>query len=139
MQQQHAWEFFRAGGVDQVVIRTGQDIAHIGELDQKLWVALACPTRGIEFDSDTLDLIDEDKDGRIRPPELIAACQWAVARVRDPQVLADGGDVLQLSSLERDSEQGALLHAEAERMLALSGQAGGAALSLAQVLSLIHI
>ena len=92
MQQQHAWEFFRAGGVDQVVIRTGQDIAHIGELDQKLWVALACPTRGIEFDSDTLDLIDEDKDGRIRPPELIAACQWAVARVRDPQVLADGGD-----------------------------------------------
>ena len=55
MQQQHAWEFFRAGGVDQVVIRTGQDIAHIGELDQKLWVALACPTRGIEFDSDTLD------------------------------------------------------------------------------------
>lgn len=133
MQQQHAWEFFRAGGVDQVVIRTGQDIAYIGELDQKLWVALACPTRGIEFDSDTLDLIDEDKDGRIRPPELIAACQWAVARVRDPQVLADGGDVLQLSSLERDSEQGALLHAEAERMLALSGQAGGAALSLAQV------
>src|SRR2546427_742567 len=105
MQQQHAWEFFRAGGVDQVVIRTGQDIAHIGELDQKLWVALACPTRGIEFDSDTLDLIDEDKDGRIRPPELIAACQWAVERVRDPQVLADGGDVLQLSSLERDSEQ----------------------------------
>jgi len=118
--------------VDQVVIRTGQDIAHIGELDQKLWVALACPTRGIEFDSDTLDLIDEDKDGRIRPPELIAACQWAVARVRDPQVLADGGDVLQLSSLERDSEQGALLHAEAERMLALSGQAGGAAPGPAQ-------
>src|SRR2546427_4871853 len=44
---------------DQVVIRTGQDIAHIGELDQKLWVALACPTRGIEFDSDTLDRSEE--------------------------------------------------------------------------------
>jgi hypothetical protein len=53
--------------------------------------------------------------------------------VRDPQVLADGGDVLQLSSLERDSEQGALLHAEAERVLALAGQPGGTALSLAQV------
>jgi hypothetical protein len=67
MQKQYEWQFFRAGEVDQVVIRTGQDIAHIGELDQKLWVALACPTRGIEFDSATLDLIDESKDGRIRP------------------------------------------------------------------------
>jgi hypothetical protein len=131
--QQHAWEFFRAGGVDQVVLRTGQDIAHIGALDQKLWVALACPTRGIEFDNATLDLIDEDKDGRIRPPELIAACRWAVARVRDPQVLADGGDVLQLDSLERESPEGALLHAEAERVLALAGQAGAPALSLEQV------
>ena len=133
MQQQHVWEFFRAGGVDQVAIRTGQDIAHIGELDQKLWVALACPTRGIEFDSATLDLIDEDGDGRIRPPELIAACQWAVARVRDPQVLADGGDVLRLDSLEPGSEVGAPLHAEARRMLELAGHADADTLSLAQV------
>lgn len=133
MQQQHVWQFFRAGGVDQVVIRTGQDIAHIGQLDQKLWVALACPTRGIEFDSATLDLIDEDKDGRIRPPELVAACQWAVARVRDPQVLADGGDVLRLDSLDPESTLGAPLHAEARRMLALAGHADASALSLAQV------
>ena len=102
MHKQYEWQFFRAGEVDQVVIRTGQDIAHIGELDQKLWVALACPTRGIEFDGATLDLIDESKDGRIRPPELVAACEWAVARVRDPQVLADGGDVLQLGSINDD-------------------------------------
>ncbi|RZL41660.1 MAG: hypothetical protein EOP72_08100, partial [Variovorax sp.] len=78
----HTWQFFRAGGVDQVVIRTGEDIARIGQLDQKLWVALACPTRGIEFDPRTLDLIDTDRDGRIRPPELIAACEWACAHLK---------------------------------------------------------
>lgn len=131
--QQYAWQFFRAGDVDQVVIRTGQDIAHIGELDQKLWVALACPTRGIEFDSATLDLIDENGDGRIRPPELVAACDWAVARVRDPQVLADGGDVLQLSSINADAEEGALLLAEAQRVLALAATPEAATLTLAQV------
>jgi len=118
---EYEWQFFRAGEVDQVVIRTGQDIAHIGELDQKLWVALACPTRGIEFDSATLDLIDESKDGRIRPPELVAACEWAVARVRDPQVLTEGGDVLQLNSINDATEEGALLLAEARRVLELAG------------------
>ena len=133
MQQQYAWQFFRAGDVDQVVIRTGQDIAHIGELDQKLWVALACPTRGIEFDSATLDLIDESKDGRIRPPELVAACAWAVARVRDPQVLADGGDVLQLASINEQSEDGALLLAEARRVLALAGMPEASSITLEQV------
>lgn len=133
MQQQYEWQFFRAGEVDQVVIRTGQDIAHIGELDQKLWVALACPTRGIEFDSATLDLIDTSKDGRIRPPELVAACEWAVSCVRDPQVLADGGDVLQLASINADTEQGALLLAEAQRVLALAGSPEATSLTLAQV------
>ncbi|MGD9757005.1 MAG: hypothetical protein AB7U71_05700 [Comamonas sp.] len=133
MQKQYEWQFFRAGEVDQVVIRTGQDIAHIGELDQKLWVALACPTRGIEFDSATLDLIDESKDGRIRPPELVAACEWAVARVRDPQVLAEGGDVLQLNSINDATEEGALLLAEARRVLELAGLPDAQAITLAQV------
>ncbi|QXZ09609.1 hypothetical protein KUF54_16680 [Comamonas sp. Y33R10-2] len=133
MQQSYEWQFFRAGDVDQVVIRTGQDIAHIGELDKKLWVALACPTRGIEFDSATLDLIDESKDGRIRPPELVAACEWAVARVRDPQVLADGGDALQLSSINDATAEGATLLAEAQRVLELAGQPQAQVITLAQV------
>ena len=61
MHEAHDFKFFRAGGVDQVLICNGFDIAHMGELDQKLWVALACPTRGIEFDTRTLDLIDSGR------------------------------------------------------------------------------
>jgi len=79
MASNHTWKFFRAGGFDQVRLDTGADLMAIGELDQKLWVALACPTTGLEFDSGTLALIDTDKDGRIRAPELIAAVKWAGA------------------------------------------------------------
>ena len=129
----HAWQFFRAGGVDQVAIRTGEDIAHIGELDQTLWVALACPTRGIEFDSATLDLIDHDKDGRIRAPELVAACEWAVAQLKDPEVLTSGSDVLQLQSLRTDTPEGAALRAEAERILGWAEREGEDGLTLAEV------
>ena len=46
---QHIWRFFRAGGFDQVRIDRGSDIANLKSLDQKLWAALACPTRGVEF------------------------------------------------------------------------------------------
>lgn len=133
MQQQHEWQFYRAGGVDQVSIRTGADIANIGQLDQKLWVALACPTRGIEFDSATLDLIDTDADGRIRAPELVAACEWAVSMVQSPDVLAQGSDVLVLDSIRTDSETGQALVEEARRILKLSGKEGAGSVTLTDV------
>ena len=67
----HVWKFFRAGGFDQVRLETGADLMALDQLDQKLWVALACPTRGIEFGTRTLDLIDTDLDGRIRANERL--------------------------------------------------------------------
>lgn len=132
-QQQHEWQFFRAGGVDQVSIRTGADIANIGQLDQKLWVALACPTRGIEFDSATLDLIDQDADGRIRAPELVAACAWAVAMVKSPEVLTQGSDVLALESINDATPEGQALLDEARRILKLQGKEGVDSVTLADV------
>jgi hypothetical protein len=39
-------------------------------MDQKLWVALSCPTRGSHFDERTLAMVDADADSRIR--ELFA-------------------------------------------------------------------
>lgn len=58
----HDWRFFRAGGFDQVRLDRGTDLTALDELDQKLWVALACPTKGVEFDAKTLALIDTDGD-----------------------------------------------------------------------------
>jgi len=73
----HTWNFFRAGGFDQVRLDSGADLLALKELDQKLWVALGCPTRGREFDPKTLDLIDSDADGHVRACEVLAAVDWA--------------------------------------------------------------
>ena len=81
----YKWRFFRAGGFDQVKLDTGADLMALNQLDQKLWVALACPTNGLHFDSRTLQLIDTDKDGRVRAPELISAVQWAGSLLRTIQ------------------------------------------------------
>jgi hypothetical protein len=126
----HRWHFIRAGGTDQVIFRTGEDIARIGELDQKLWVALACPTRGIDFDTRTLDLIDTDRDARVRPPEVVAACEWVCARLRNPDVLLKGSDVLSLDDLDDGNPAGARLREEAQRLLHIQGRPDSDTLTL---------
>lgn len=47
------WRFFRAGGFDQVRLDTGAELLALDTLDQKLWVALSCPVKGIEFNNRT--------------------------------------------------------------------------------------
>lgn len=86
----HTWKFFRAGGFDQVRLERADDLLHLRELDPKLWVALSCPTKGVEFDAQTLALLDTDGDGFIRPPELLAAIDWAAARLADTEVFSQG-------------------------------------------------
>ena len=104
------WRFFRAGGFDQVRLETGAELAALGSLDQKLWVALSCPTRGVAFDSETLALVDSDHDGHIRAPEIIEAAQWSASQLRDPEWLMRGIDTLPLSALVDEDLRGAAQH-----------------------------
>jgi hypothetical protein len=118
----HIWKFFRAGGFDQVRLDTGADLLSLDELDQKLWVALACPTTGLEFDADTLALIDSDQDGRIRAPELIAAVKWAGACLRSPDDLLKGTADLPLSAINEATPEGRQVLAAARQILANLGK-----------------
>ncbi|MDP2811864.1 MAG: hypothetical protein Q8O34_17130 [Rhodocyclaceae bacterium] len=119
----HPWKFFRAGGFDQVRLDSAADLLAIGELDQKLWVALSCPVGGIEFDARTLQLIDGDSDGQVRAPELIAAARWAGARLADPDVLARSLPGVPLAAIRADDEAGAAIAAAARALAADLGKA----------------
>lgn len=99
----HVWQFFRIGGFDQVNLETWGDLAHLNELDQKLWVALSVPSRGLSIDEKTLALIDEDGDGHIRPPELIAAINWAGERIKLKKALVTGLSPLPLDIVDADT------------------------------------
>lgn len=118
----HTWKFFRAGGFDQVRLDTAADLLAIGELDQKLWVALSCPVKGIEFDARTLALIDSDNDGQVRAPELIAAVRWAGERLKDSEVLAQGLPGVPLAAIRDDDEAGADIVAAARALAADLGK-----------------
>jgi hypothetical protein len=113
----HTWKFFRAGGFNQVVIGSGADLLNLDQLDQKLWVALACPTTGVEFDKTTLALIDTDKDGRVRAPELIAAAKWAGGLFKNPDDLLKGRPTLKPSAINDASPEGKLIANFARQVL----------------------
>ncbi|HVV48307.1 MAG TPA: hypothetical protein VHO06_01490, partial [Polyangia bacterium] len=133
MSDGHRWTFFRAGGFDQVKLATGDDLANLGALDQKLWVALACPTTGLEIDARTLSLIDTDKDGRVRAPELIAAAAFACANLKNPDDLFKGAAVLPLDAIDDTRPEGKTLLASARRVLADTGKGDATSISIEDV------
>jgi hypothetical protein len=113
----YTWKFFRAGGFNQVVLNSGADLLNLDQLDQKLWVALACPTTGVEFDKTTLALIDTDKDGRIRVPELITAVKWAGGMLKNPDDLLKGSPTLRPAAINDANPEGKLIANFARQVL----------------------
>jgi hypothetical protein len=135
----HTWKFFRAGGFDQVRLDSGADLAALDQLDQKLWVALACPTTGLEFDAKTLALIDTDKDSRIRAPELIAAVKWACACLKNPDDLLKSAASLPLAAINDAPPEGKQLLASAKHILASLGKSDAADITLEDTTDTVKI
>jgi len=130
MNSNRTWKFFRAGGFDQVKLESGSDLMALDQLDQKLWVALACPTTGLHFDARTLALIDTDKDGRIRAPELIAAVKWAGSVLKNPDTLVKSPSPLPLNAINDATEEGKQLLASARQILVNLGKTDAVEISV---------
>ncbi|MEQ1913915.1 MAG: hypothetical protein ABL855_02380, partial [Sideroxydans sp.] len=133
MSSSHTWKFFRAGGFDQVQLDNGADLLALNTLNQKLWVALSCPTRGIEFDSRTLDMIDSDGDGQVRANEVLAAISWAGALLKDADLLIKGNDQLVLSDIVDSTPEGKLVLASARHILKSLGKPDASFISLSDM------
>ena len=111
------WQYCSVGGVVRVKVASGEDLAHLGELDQKLWTVLSCPTKGLEFDGKTLELLDTDADGKIRVPEVVKAAEWLTSVIKDRDSILEGRKALPLALIDTESEAGRRLHDSAKRIL----------------------
>ncbi|MBA3699983.1 MAG: hypothetical protein H0W78_14135 [Planctomycetes bacterium] len=129
----HIWTFFRAGGLDQVLFQSADDFRNLRQLDQKLWVALTCPVKGLQFDSRTLELIDTDKDGRVRAPEVIATVEWACGLLTDPADLKKGVDGLPLAAINGSTDAGKALLASAKQVLINLGRPTASIVTVADI------
>jgi hypothetical protein len=134
----HRWRFYRAGGVDQVRLDSGGDIFHLRDLDQKLWVALSCPVKGLEFDERTLALLDADGDDHVRPPEILAAIDWLKLVLKSADGLARGEDGVPLASIRGDTPEGKAVLLSAKHVLKSLGRAEATAVTVGDAVDAVE-
>ena len=114
----HEWTFASIGGVTRVTINNGADIAHLDELDQKLWTVLSCPVKGLEFSEETLRQMDFDGDDKIRVNEIVTTSKWLTGAVKNPDKILEGVDHIAIADLNEADENGAAIIASSKRLLA---------------------
>ena len=125
------WNYTYVGGVPRVKIATGSDIAHLAELDEKMWTVLSCPVKGLELDEKTLSYIDTNHDGHVHVSEVVATSKWLVAVLKDMNLLVPGTDEVRLDALDASTDEGRQLLEAARRLLTAPGKADADRIALA--------
>ena len=123
-EKKYKWEFANIGGASRVKITAGEDIAHLDELDPKMWTVLSCPVTGLEIDEKSLAYIDADADGKIRVADVIATSQWLSGAVKNLDVLVEGTDSIDIEHLDQENAAGQKLYKSAKQILENLGKEG---------------
>jgi hypothetical protein len=135
----HIWQFSKIGGVSRVNLESGEDLLALEDLDQKLWTALSSPVHGLEIDPNTLTLVDIDKDGKIRVPEILEAVKWITSLIKDPNDLVRQNDALPLSAINDDTPLGKSLLASSKQILANIGKPDATAITVEETSDTVAI
>ena len=88
----YKWSFSNVGGTPRVRIETGEDIAHLADLDPKMWTVLSCPVKGLEIPEKSLCYMDIDGDGKIRINDVVATAQWLTGVLKNKDLILAGSD-----------------------------------------------
>ena len=120
----YRWEFSNIGGSSRVRIKSGEDIAHLRELDPTMWTVLSCPVQGLEIDQASLACIDTDGDGKIRVNDVVKTAEWAVSALSDADKLLEGASSISISDFNAETETGRKLASSAREILQNLGREG---------------
>ena len=117
----YKWSFSNVGGTPRVRIETGDDIAHLAELDPKLWTVLSCPVKGLEISDESLGYVDMDGDGKIRINDVVATSQWLTGALKDYDLILRGEGSIDLEQINQENETGRKLYSSAKQILSNLG------------------
>ncbi len=121
--KRYKWEFTNIGGTLRVRISKGEDIAHLEELDPKMWTVLSCPVKGLEIDEKSLTYIDCDSDGKIRVNDVMAISKWITGLLKNNDLLLEGADSIDVDQFAETAD-GAKIKASAKQILENLGREG---------------
>ena len=136
--RKYKWNFENIGGTTRVKITTGDDIAHLSELDPKMWTVLACPVNGLEIDEKSLLYMDCDGDGKLRINDIVCTSKWATGVLKNADLLIKGNDSIDINDINQENESGKKLYVSARQILDNLGK-GGSVVSLADTADIAAI
>ena len=122
--RKYKWNFESIGGTTRVKITSGEDIAHLSELDPKMWTVLSCPVKGLEIDERSLLYMDCDGDGKLRINDVICTSKWVTGLLKNKDLLLEGNDSIDLEQIDQDSDCGKKLYKAARQILDNLGKDG---------------
>ena len=122
--RKYKWDFENVGGTTRVKITTGEDIAHLPELDPKMWTVLSCPVKGLQIDEKSLEYMDCDGDGKLRINDVVSTAEWITAALKDADLLIEGKDSIDINVINQDDACGKKLYTAAKHILENLGKEG---------------
>ena len=123
-EQKHKWNFESIGGTTRVRISTGKDIAHLSELDPKMWTVLSCPVKGLRIDEKSLTYMDCDGDGKIRINDVVCTSKWITGAIKNPDLLVKEEDSINVEEFNQDNDCGLKLYNASRQILENLGKEG---------------
>ena len=120
----YKWTFNTVGGVARVKISSGADIAHLDELDPKMWTVLSCPVSGLEIDEKSLSYVDCDGDGKIRVNDVVATAKWLTRALNNPDAILEGKDSFDIELFNKEDASGLKLYNSSKQILENLGKEG---------------
>ena len=123
-EKKYKWNFVNVGGSARVRINSGEDIAHLDELDPKMWTVLSCPTTGLEIDDKSLKYMDCDGDGKLRVNDVISVSQWITSVLKDKDLILKGADSIDINEINTADANGKKLYSSAKQILENLGKEG---------------
>ena len=137
-EKKYKWHFVNIGGSARVRINSGDDVAHLAELDPKMWTVLSCPTTGLEIDDKSLKYMDCDSDGKLRINDVIAVSKWITSALKDNDLILKGVDSIDINQINTDDANGKKLYHSAKQILENLGK-DGSVISLADTADITAI
>ena len=136
--RKYKWNFENIGGTTRVKITKGEDIAHLSDLDPKMWTVLSCPVKGLEIDEKSLLYMDCDGDGKLRINDVICTSKWITGVLKNADLLLEGADSIDIEQINQDSECGKKLYNAARQILTNLGK-DGSVISIADMADIAAI
>lgn len=122
--QKYKWSFANIGGTTRVKLNSGEDIAHLHELDKKMWTVLSCPVKGLEIDDRSLAYMDCDADGKIRVNDIISTSKWITGALKNADIILEGKDSIDIGEFNTSDANGLKLYNASRQILMNLGKEG---------------